>query len=280
MRRPQIAILTDFGISDNYNGVMEGVIRKINPYVDITYISPNAKEFNIYAGAYMLYTAYRYFQKGTIFLVVIDPGVGTKRKAIIVKTKNYYFVGPDNGVLYPAIAEDGIQEVIEITNPKMYLSKNISNTFHGRDIFSVTAAYLSLNVKLEVFGNQLEKEKIEKLSFNFTETTENNKKIYCGKIIYIDHFGNVATSIKTSIDKRQKILVKHKGKSYEVKIVRTFGQGAENQLLIYSNGYGFLEIGINKGNASIVINANEGDDICLEAYTQEDSNHSTKDTYQ
>ena len=272
--KAQIAILTDFGISDNYNGVMEGVIRKINPDANITYITPNAKDFNIYAGAYLLYTSYRYFQKNTIFLTVIDPGVGTKRKAIIVKTRNYYFVGPDNGVLYPAISEDGILKVVQITNPKMFLSKEISNTFHGRDIFSVAAAYLSLNVDMTVFGETINPEELEKIEFNFTESKEGSKTVYCGKIIYIDHFGNAATSIKTKIDRNAKVVAKHKGREYYLNVVRTFGEGKENELLLYNNGYGFLEIGINKGNAAITINANEGDDICLEVYTQGDFSHS------
>ncbi|BFI75335.1 hypothetical protein YN1HA_14330 [Sulfurisphaera ohwakuensis] len=275
MRKSQIAILTDFGISDNYNGVMEGVIRKINPNVDITYITPNAKEFNIYAGAYLLYTAYRYFKKGTIFLVVIDPGVGTERKALLIKTKNYYFIGPDNGVLYPSVEEDEIEKVIYINNPKLYLSKNISNTFHGRDIFSVAAAYLSLNVDINVFGNEINKNEIEKLSFLFNEMREDKNITYCGKILYIDHFGNVATSIRIKTTKNFKYVLKYKGNEYELFAVKTFGEGEQNKLLLYNNGYGFLEIGINKGNASIVINAKEGEDVCLEVYTQEDSNHST-----
>jgi len=274
LKKAQIAILTDFGISDNYNGVMEGVIRKINPDINISYVTPNAKEFNLYAGAYLLYTSYRYFQKGTIFLTVIDPGVGTKRRALIVKTKNYYFVGPDNGVLYPAISEDGILKIAQITNPRMFLGKEISNTFHGRDIFSVAAAYLSLNVDMSVFGEMINPGELEKLEFSFRESKNDNKVTYCGKIIYVDHFGNVATSIRTNIDKNAKVIARHKDREYKLNVVRTFGESKGKELLLYDNGYGFLEIGINKGNASITINANEGDDLCLEVYTQEDFNHS------
>ena len=274
LKKAQIAILTDFGVSDNYNGVMEGVIRKINPDVNIVYIAPSAKEFNLYAGSYLLYTSYRYFQRNTIFLVVIDPGVGTRRKAIIIKTKNYYFVGPDNGILYPAAFEDGIVEAVQITNQRMFLSKEISNTFHGRDIFSVAAAYLSLNVDMSIFGEKIKPEELEKLEFNFSETKEGDKIVYCGKVIYIDHFGNIATSIKVKMNENSKALAKFKGKEYQLNVVRTFGEAKGKELLLYNNGYGFLEIGINKGNAAITINAEEGDDICLEVYTQGDFNHS------
>lgn len=275
MRR-QIAILTDFGVSDNYNGVMEAVIRKLNPEVDITYIAPNAKEFNIYSGAYLLYTAYKYFRKGTIFLTVIDPGVGTPRKPVIIKTTNYFFVGPDNGVMYPAANEDEIKEIVAITNPKVYLTKKISNTFHGRDIFAISAALLSLNVDLDVFGEKIHD--LVKLSFDYTiEKISKNRIKACGKVIYVDHFGNIATSIRIDDelvlhDKAKLIL---KDKEIELHQVRTFGESIGQELLVYKNGYSFIEIGINKGNASNILMLREGDEICVEVSTQGDSSLST-----
>ncbi|AWR97225.1 hypothetical protein DFR86_06390 [Acidianus sulfidivorans JP7] len=263
-----ISILTDFGIADNYNGVMEGVIRKFNKNVDITYISPNAKNFSIYSGAYLLYTSYRFFRKNTIFLVVIDPGVGTKRKAIIVKTKNYIFIGPDNGVLYPAIKEDQIEKIIEINNEKLYLSKNISKTFHGRDIFAVTAAFISLDLNLEVFGNIVSENDIQKLEYK----TFKKDNLTCGEIIYIDHFGNIATSIR-DFDTSAKIYIN--SNVFYARKVNTFGESQDKELLIYRNGYGFMEIGINKENAAMKLGVKEGDIICLEGYIQGDFSHFT-----
>jgi S-adenosylmethionine hydrolase len=279
MRRipSRIAILTDFGIDDNYNGVMEGVIKKINPEVQTIYISGNVKNFNIYAGAYLLYTSFKYFPRDTIFLVVIDPGVGTTRRPIIIKTKNYIFIGPDNGVLYPAAANDGIEKVIEINNNKLYLSKNISNTFHGRDIFAVAAALISIGVEIDIFGRQISHEEIIKIKFDYNIS----ERRICGKIIYIDHFGNVATSIPANIIINNKIkynqiitfTINNKIK-YNARAVKTFGYGNENELILYSNGYFFVEIGINKGSAKDKLNVKEGDEICLEDYTQVDFSHS------
>jgi len=279
MRRipSRIAILTDFGIDDNYNGVMEGVIKKINPEVQTVYISGNVKNFNIYAGAYLLYTSFKYFPRDTIFLVVIDPGVGTTRRPIIIKTKNYIFIGPDNGVLYPAAANDGIEKVIEINNNKLYLSKNISNTFHGRDIFAVAAALISIGVEIDIFGRQISHEEIIKIKFDYNIS----ERRICGKIIYIDHFGNVATSIPANIIINNKIkynqiitfTINNKIK-YNARVVKTFGYGNENELILYSNGYFFVEIGINKGSAKDKLNVKEGDEICLEDYTQVDFSHS------
>ncbi|MEM3515772.1 MAG: S-adenosyl-l-methionine hydroxide adenosyltransferase family protein [Saccharolobus sp.] len=277
MRRipPTIAILTDFGVNDNYNGVMEAVIRKVNPEARIIYISGNVKNFNIYAGAYLLYTSFKYFPKNTIFLVVIDPGVGTNRRPLIIKTLNYIFVGPDNGVLFQAAEKDGIEKIIEINNPKLYLSNIISNTFHGRDIFSITAAFLSLGVDITIFGKELRIDEINKI--NITYKVE-DKRI-CGKVAYIDHFGNIATSIPTEavigkVEYNRLIKITVNNSNYMCRFVKTFGYGNENELLIYQNGYFLLEIGINKGNAKDKIDVKEGDEICLEVYTQEDSSHS------
>ncbi len=265
-----ISILTDFGVSDNYNGVMEGVIKKINREAEISYISGNAKSFNILAGAYLLYTSYRYFPKNTIFLVVVDPGVGTPRKPIIIKTKNYYFVGPDNGILYPAAKEDGIEQINQISNQRLYLTKYISNTFHGRDIFSVAAAFLSLNIDQDVFGEKLSEDNLTKIDLFYYKREE---KKSCFKVVYVDHFGNIALSYKDPSTFLSSSNIFCLG-NYKLKRVRTFGEGREGELLIYSNGYNFLEIGANKKNASEILDLKEGDLVCLEDCTQEDSSHS------
>ncbi|MEM3912232.1 MAG: SAM-dependent chlorinase/fluorinase, partial [Saccharolobus sp.] len=228
-----------------------------------------------YAGAYLLYTSFKYFPKNTIFLVVIDPGVGTNRRPLIIKTLNYIFVGPDNGVLFQAAEKDGIEKIIEINNPKLYLSNIISNTFHGRDIFSITAAFLSLGVDITIFGKELRIDEINKI--NLTYKVE-DKRI-CGKVAYIDHFGNIATSIPTEavigkVEYNRLIKITVNNSNYMCRFVKTFGYGNENELLIYQNGYFLLEIGINKGNAKDKIDVKEGDEICLEVYTQEDSSHS------
>ncbi|WP_246263933.1 SAM hydrolase/SAM-dependent halogenase family protein [Metallosphaera tengchongensis] len=245
---------------------MEAVIKKFNRHVDITYISPNAKNFNVIAGSYLLYTSYRYFRKNTIFLTVIDPGVGTSRKAIIIRTNNYHFVGPDNGVLYPASIEDGIISAVEISNRKIYLAKEISNTFHGRDIFSITAALISLKVPLDTFGNQLKKEQIQKLDLG---SYRNNEKI-CTKVLYVDHFGNVSLGIKNvKVKQGQMAEIETGGKRFVVLTAKTF-QDSEKDLLLYRNGYGFLELGLNKADASVVLNVKEGDEICVEQSILED----------
>ncbi|EHP69508.1 hypothetical protein MetMK1DRAFT_00022740 [Metallosphaera yellowstonensis MK1] len=267
-----IAILTDFGVSDNYNGTMEAVIRRLNPNVEFTYISGNAKNFNVISAAYLLLTSFRYFRKGTIFLTVVDPGVGTSRRALVIRTTRYTFVGPDNGVLYPAVSEDGIVEIREISNPRVYLSQRISNTFHGRDIFSVAAALLSLRVRPEVMGPSLSMEDLHKL--NFHERYSNNS--LCATVVHIDHFGNVALAKRVEdVTPRKRVKIKVGEREFEGTTARTFQDGGCNDLLVYENGYSFLEVGLNKGDASVVLGVKEGDEVCIEGFTQEDFSHST-----
>ncbi|BBG24479.1 SAM hydrolase/SAM-dependent halogenase family protein [Sulfuracidifex tepidarius] len=275
IRANNIAILTDFSLSDNYNGVMEGTIRRFNKDVNITYLSGNSKKFNVKSASYLLYTGYRFFPRKTVFLVVVDPGVGTERDALLVKTRNYFFIGPDNGVLYPSIIEDGIVEIRKINNPKVFLSKEISKTFHGRDIFAVSAALLSTGVETEAFGDVKSQNDLYKYELKYYEKINYGLKT---KVVYVDNFGNVTlgiTSREFKVKENQIYEINVKGLKYKVTSKRTFGYGEENQLIIYSNGYGFLEIGINKGSAYHTLKTSEGDEICLEDYTQGDSSPST-----
>ncbi|BCU67351.1 hypothetical protein HS7_07880 [Sulfolobales archaeon HS-7] len=261
-----IAVLTDFGVTDNYNGVVVATIKKLNPYANVEFITPQSKNFNVIAAAYQLYTSFKYFPRKTIFTVVVDPGVGTSRKAIIVKTKNYYFVGPDNGVLSWAANHDKIVEIRNFTNSNLYLSHSISNTFHGRDIFAVASAFLSLGLSMEIFGEKLTK--IEKIPFQYSK--EKNKHL--GRVVFIDHFGNVATNIPFSVVNHiSRVLIKDN--EVKVKQVKSFGYAGRGELLVYENGYGFLEIGLREDSAANVLNVKEGDEICIEEYTQEDFSH-------
>ncbi|RLE51072.1 MAG: hypothetical protein DRJ21_00870, partial [Candidatus Methanomethylicota archaeon] len=140
VKRDIIAILTDFGLRDPYVAIMKGVILSIAPHVKIIDITHEVEKFNVKQGAFILASVVRYFPRNTIYLCVVDPGVGTKRRPIIVETNRSTFVGPDNGILMLAAHSEGILRVIEIRNPK-YMLKGRSSTFHGRDIFAPAAAY-------------------------------------------------------------------------------------------------------------------------------------------
>ena len=256
-----VVIMTDFGTNDSYNGIMEGVIKSICPEAVIGYIAPDVKSWSVYSGAYLLYSAYKHFPRRTIFLVVIDPGVGTSRKAIVIKTTNYYFVGPDNGVLFPSANEDGIKEIYEINNPKVFLIRPPSYTFHGRDLFSPVAALLACKVSPEVIGNRISE--IKKLELEYYSKRGDT---LCLRAVHIDKFGNVALSLrpKTSLPIGSKVSVIVGGHRIEVKTARTFGEVERGDKLIYINSFGFIELAINQGNFGDTFGVKVGDEICLE----------------
>ena len=138
--RKTIALLSDFGLKDHYVSAMKGVILNISPDVNLVDITHEVSPWNVIQGAFLLRATFRYFPRGTVFVCVVDPGVGTERKALAIKTKNYFFVGPDNGLMYPSVVEDGLELAVEITNRKYTLER--SGTFDGRDVFAPAAAHI------------------------------------------------------------------------------------------------------------------------------------------
>lgn len=241
-----IALLTDFGLSDNFVGVMKGVILAVNPRVHLVDISHAVNPQDIVEGALLLKSSYAYFPKGSIFLVVIDPGVGSRRKPAIIKTHNYVFVGPDNGVLSIAAQEDRIQEVRCIENEK-YFMRPVSNTFHGRDIFAPTAAYLSKGVKHSQFGKVLKSMK----KINIQKPTITKHRVG-GKVIYIDRFGNLITNISKGILER---FTQYRKCTAQIENVRIPSMVDSYQAVKYGKplaivgSFGFLEISVNGGSA-------------------------------
>ncbi|RMG86329.1 MAG: hypothetical protein D6712_07790, partial [Chloroflexi bacterium] len=187
---PTIVLLTDFGVTDIYVGVMKGVMRAICPsatFIDLTHaVQPQ----NVREGAYHLFNSYRYFPEGTVFLVVVDPGVGSARRPIIVRANGYTFIAPDNGILAYTLQDlGGEYEAYELANPEYHMP-DMSVTFHGRDIFAPGAAHAAAGVPLAQFGPRLEQIK----SLPTPQMVIQEHKI-SGEVMHIDHFGNVATSI-------------------------------------------------------------------------------------
>jgi S-adenosylmethionine hydrolase len=240
-----VALLTDFGLRDNFAGVIKGVILNINPQAQIVDISHNVANHNIREGAFLLLASFVYFPKGTIFVAVIDPGVGSLRNPIAIKTKNYFFVGPDNGVLYLAAARDGIKERVVLENKKFFL-KNISSTFHGRDIFAPVAAYLSKNTSFLSLGKParsikeivLPSPKIEKVSLE-------------GEIIYVDNFGNLITNMQKECftDFTKGRFVATLNNKMVSKLYSCYAQAQPDEPFFVESGFGYLEIALKDKSA-------------------------------
>ena len=186
---PLVTFTTDFGTSDWFVGTMEGVIAGISPATRVVSITHQVSPQNIRAGAFALAAACTWFPHGTIHVAIVDPGVGSQRRAIAVKTRRYLFVGPDNGVLSWALRQESLEEVRTIENSKLFLAE-VSRTFHGRDIFAPVAAHLSRGLRFQDIGRQ--RDRFVRLPW--PESTETNGQI-SGEIVYIDSFGNGITNV-------------------------------------------------------------------------------------
>ncbi len=258
MRKIQliITLLTDFGYSDPYVGSMKGVILEINPDATIVDISHDVVPQNIHEAAFILNRAYPFFPKGTIHVVVVDPGVGSSRSIIGVKTDSYVFLAPDNGVL-KYVFENHSAVVHQITN-RNYFRKKVSQTFQGRDIFAPVAAHLSIGVPLDTLGQSFE---------NYTKGTvpkpvAGDKKI-SGEIIHIDRFGNGITNIDrnqlTSLNQ-----IRIRVKTIMIRGLSTnYADVPTGKPLALIGSGDTLEISVHQGNASQQLGFGMGDKITI-----------------
>lgn len=250
-----ISILTDFGNKDNFAGVMKAVILKINPQAKIVDLCHNVQPQDITQAAFLLKNSFKYFPKGTVHLAVVDPGVGTKRKKILVKTTDYYFVAPDNGILSPSLRGENIQGIIEITNDEYFL-KPASDTFAGRDIFAPVAAHLSLGRGIDNFGKRLKSIK----GLRLAEPKRIKNKLL-GEVIYIDRFGNLITNVTRDAFEG---FVKNSGFKIYIanqwinKINRSYQEGKTNKPLAIFDSFGNLEISVAQASAQECLSAYKG----------------------
>ncbi|KSW12117.1 hypothetical protein CF15_04940 [Pyrodictium occultum] len=249
--RGLVAFMTDFGLSDPYVGIVKAVIERLGAgrvrVVDITH---EVEAFSILAGAYVLYTSYRYFPPGTVFLAVVDPGVGTERKPVAIETRSYYFIGPDNGLLYPAASEDGIVRVHMISNEAVYI-KPVSRSFHGRDIFAPAAAHLALGGGIEALGEPLDPGSLRRLSLR--RSCRGDEEEVEAMVVYIDRFGNAALGLTEEclnmLCRHGEVEVEARGRR-KARCLPVFSQAEPGELVFYMNSLGFPELAVNLGNAA------------------------------
>jgi S-adenosylmethionine hydrolase len=250
-----ISLLTDLG--ETYAGIMQGVIYSINPHAQIINITHSTPDFDIEAACLLINNVAKYMPKGCINLVVVDPQVGSERKAIIIQNETSYFVGPDNGVFSLVLTDSS--KIFKIENEKYFL-KEVSKVFHGRDIFSPVAAYLSLGTKVTDFGKELQPKDIKLI--NLSPIIHKDKII--GKIVYIDKFGNLITNITKDILTDKEIKLIEVGK-FTIKgdLKEYYSQVEEGEVLGLIGSFGYLEVAINKGSAKDILNIKKNQDITV-----------------
>jgi S-adenosylmethionine hydrolase len=251
--RSVIGLLTDFGLQDHYVAVMKGVILSMNPDVTFIDISHNVQPYHISQASYLLWSSYQYLPKGTLIVCIVDPGVGSERHILGVKTQNYTFLAPDNGVLDFVLHKERIFEHVSITDQsaKKYVRRDISLTFHGRDLFAPLAAHFTLGTKLQQLGIE-SKPRISTPPFVSLRT-----EAMQARILHIDQFGNIITNI-TSEDFSQSsknIQAISVGRNLVSRWIRFYDEAPENtpSLIIGSNG--LIEISVKRGNAAQRLNA-------------------------
>jgi S-adenosyl-L-methionine hydrolase (adenosine-forming) len=254
-----ITLTTDFGLSDGYAGVLKGVIWKIAPEVKIADISHLISPQNVMEGALTLGRAAAYFPEGTIHVGVVDPGVGTGRRAIAARLGPQYFVGPDNGLFTVLLeqAEDKQEkiEVFHLNRPEFWLS-SISNVFHGRDIFAPTAAHLAQGVRLESMGMPIQDPQRLKLP-----VPERLAGGWRGKVLSIDHFGNLSTNLgKDLLAGLTNVKIHYKNWTLDGLLV-AFGEGTPGQLVAIIDSSDHLSLNVVNGNAAEQFNGRIGDEL-------------------
>ncbi len=255
-----VAILTDFGVRDYYVGAMKGVIKTLCPGAELVDISHEVEKWSVLDASYVLSCCYDDFPPETVFLVVVDPGVGTSRRAVAVKTRRYYMVGPDNGVLYPAAVSDTPFEAREIVNPAFKWWKE-SSTFHGRNLFAPAAARLACGASFTAVGPRVDLLELEEARAVVS------RGVVEGTVVHVDWFGNVATNIgekelgELGVGFGDKIRVEWGGGTAVLPLAPSFGYVEPGAALAEINSCGRLEIAVNRGNASERLGLKVGDKI-------------------
>jgi len=240
-----ITLTTDFGTADWFVGTMKGVILSHNPRAAIVDITHEVTPGKIEEGAIALAASYHYFPPKSIHLAVIDPGVGSLRKAIAVRTPKYFFVAPDNGVLSLALAREKIQEIRLLENKKFFL-QTVSQTFHGRDVFAPVAAHLSRGLSLKKLGP-------EQATYMKVERPKPIRwgSSFAGQIIYIDRFGNALTNIHNDqLSPEQRYGMVFKGQKPLASMAANYQAVPAGQPVAVPGSSGFIEIAINGGHAA------------------------------
>ncbi len=257
-----ITLITDFGLQDGYSGVMKGVMANINPSASVIDISNTIAAQDIFQAACVLSDSYNYFPKGTIHVVVVDPGVGSERKILCLKTEDYLFLAPDNGVLSLVIAKEESPSIRDVTNRKFFL-QTVSDTFHGRDIFAPVASHLSKGVSYKELGERIDK--IKEISLPKPILSPDGE--LTAEIIYVDSFGNVITNINKEIFDRMDIGMERVSITMDRRringICSSYSDVGANEALAIFGSSGYLEISVNLGNAGDVLKLKKGDKLVL-----------------
>jgi S-adenosyl-L-methionine hydrolase (adenosine-forming) len=249
---PIVTLTTDFGARDWFVGSIKGIILGVNPQITVVDNTHEIPAGDIRAGAFALAASCRCYPRLTVHMAVVDPGVGSSRAGIVVRTADHFFVGPDNGVLSLALAQEKALEIRRIDN-QTFMRSPVCHTFHGRDVFAPVAARLTQGVILDAIGSKLP---------DYTRLEWAQPKVVGGllrgEIIYIDRFGNCITNIDAGMKVTGKVRV---AGTMECEFRRTYSDVAPGQPVALIGSTSFLEIAVNAGHAAQTLGLKLGDPI-------------------
>ena len=258
-----ITLTTDFGGSDHFVGTMRGVILGVNPAALVVDLCNSVNSFDVLDGAMTIAQAYKYFPSDTVHMVVVDPGVGSPRRPLLVTTTRHYFIAPDNGVLSLVMAQEERVSVRHIT-AEHYFLRPLSNTFHGRDVFAPCAGWMTKGVEPEKFGDEI----ADYVRFTLPQPKQVSERVLKGAVLKTDKFGNLITNLTAenapavfAADAQVKITV---GQTPVTGIRASYSQGQPGELFGLLNSMGYLEIACNRGAASQVAKVGRGADVVVE----------------
>lgn len=257
---PPIVLLTDFGLQDGYVGVMKGVIAGIAPGVPVIDLSHEVPAQDIPSAAFLLETSWSYFPERSLFLAVVDPGVGSSRRGLGVRSHARFFIGPDNGIL--SVALDVDSEIRSIENAKLWLAE-VSKTFHGRDIFAPVAAALASGTPFEQIG-PLISDPIRREAPPPTHTSAG----LVGQIVYVDRFGNLVTNFPPELLRDGETWAALTPDGAEWPFLGTYADTAPGERCAVVGGFRRIELSINRGSAAQVSGLGIGSAVLLRATSQ------------
>ncbi len=260
-QRRVITLITDYGEKGPFAGALKGAILNINPDAQVVDITHSVSSGDILEAGFILSCAYRYYPVGTIHIVVVDPKVGSERRALLISTENHYFLAPDNGVLSYVFAREEIYNAISLTEDHFFL-KPTSHTFHGRDIFAPVAAWLSRNVESARFGEPVE----DYLRLDIPRPAAIRDKAWKGTVLFVDNFGNLITNFTP-----EEVPLDEQGYPAVAKVLHTrgeitktrryFAEFTEREPFLLLGSSGYYEIAINNGSAAQELGLKAGSDV-------------------
>ena len=262
-----VSFLTDYGLDDPYVGEVKAKMLSICKEIRVVDITHSVEPQNVLHGAFLLYLSYRFFPEGTVHLAVVDPGVGTERRGVVIATRRYWFVGPDNGLLYPAANGDGIVGCyeIELEGYQRYGGE----TFHGRDVFGPVAAELACGMGPRM--REVDPGTLVRLELGRAEVTESKVR---AKVLHVDRFGNCITDLRSEdippwLRTGRPFRVRVGGRELSVRFLKAYAEAEPGELLLTLGGTGFLEVSVNRGNAAKKLGLRIGSELMIEKAEQE-----------